>query len=109
MESVGNPLTVTCSVGSTSTRTAIRFHFNNTSYRDDRNDNGTLYPDVGIFVNCTFNMDDCSVQSSLTILQFSEQFRGQYSCLAYTTTPPLVTGENVTFSLEVKTLEAGDV
>ena len=101
---VGDPVTVTCSVGSTNSETTIRFYFNNTSY-DHCSNEGVNF---GIVVNSTFNQDDCSVQSNLTIQRFDKQFVGQYSCSAFTVRPTQV-GDNVTFSLEVAELETGNI
>ncbi|XP_065909777.1 uncharacterized protein [Dysidea avara] len=100
--SINSTVTFTCSAGSASPLTIINFYFNNTLYLDPNNV-GTLF-DVGIVVKSTFNQDDCSIQSTLTIQQFSEQFVGQYSCSVsiFTTT---MEGDNETFSLEVATPE----
>ena len=102
--SINSTVTFTCSAGSASPLTIINFYFNNTLYLDPNNV-GTLF-DVGIVVKSTFNQDDCSIQSTLTIQQFSEQFVGQYSCSVsiFTTT---MEGDNETFSLEVATPEEG--
>ena len=103
MASVGDPVTFTCNVGSASPLTVIRFYFNNTSYLDDYY-LGTVYSDVGIIINSTFNMTDCSVQSTLHIKHFDKQFVGQYSCSVYIFTLGQE-GNNMTFSLA--TLEIG--
>jgi len=95
--SVGDPVSFTCSVGSASPLTVIRFYFNNTSYLDP-NYLGTVYSDVGIVINSTYNMTDCSVQSTLHIKRFSKQFVGQYSCSVYLFLQGRE-GNNMTFSL----------
>ena len=90
--------------------TTIRFCFNYSCYLDPYY-NGTIYSDVGIVVNATFNMSDCSVESTFLIKQFSKQFVGQYSC-SVRLYIPLEDGDNVTFSLAVKTgtnLQLSDV
>jgi len=102
MALVGDSVTVKCSVGSATIDTRIQFYYNNTSYDHRRNNS------QDIFVTSTFNLDDCSVHSTLTIQQFSEQFEGQYSCSA-TTARPTQTGENVTFSIKAQPLEAGNI
>lgn len=99
--SFGDPVTFTCSVGSASHSTTIRFCFNNTCYSDPDYE-GNYYDDVGIVVNATFNMSDCSVESTFLIKQFSQQFVGQYRC-SVRLILPLEDGDNVTFSLAIKT------
>jgi len=94
-------VTFTCSVGSASPLTRIKFYFNNTLYFDPNNF-GRIYDDVGIIVTSTFNQTDCSAQSTLTIEQFSEQFEGQYSCSVSILATDLE-GSNETFSLKIAT------
>jgi len=106
--SVNSTVTFTCSVGSASSLTLIYFYFNNTVYFDPDNfgNFGKIYDDVGIVVNSTLNQSDCSVQSTLTIEQFNEQFEGQYSCSVSIFTADLE-GNNETFSLKVSKPEEG--
>ena len=103
--SINDTVNFTCTVGSASPLTIINFYFNNTLYFDPRNfgsrSNGMLYPDAGIFVNSTFDKDACSIRSTLTIQQFSEQFVGEYSC-SITIFSTELEGSNVTFSLVVE-------
>jgi len=105
--SIGDPVDITCSVGSTELSTIVVFIFNHTCYFDD-NESGTLFPDVGFLLNYTSSRDDCSVQTTLTILQFREEHIGQYSCQAIRYDPSFLEGDNVTFLIEVATLETGN-
>jgi len=98
--SINDTVKFTCSAGSASPQTIINFYFNNSLYFDPYNF-GMLYRDAGIFVNSTFDRDTCSIQSTLTIQQFSDQFVGEYSCSISISSIELE-GTNVTFSLAVE-------
>lgn len=103
--SFNEAIRLTCMVSPASDLTAIQFSFNNTIYRDV-NYYGVSYPNR-IRVNSTYHNENCSVQSTLTIEEFSQQFVGQYSCAATTFGTGGVTGNNITFNVMLARQETG--
>ena len=98
---------LTCIVSpAASDLTIIQFSFNNTIYRDAK------YYDIsdpnGIIVNSTYHNENCSIQSTLTIEKFSQQFVGQYSCAATIFGTNGTTGNNLTFNVTLARQETGD-
>ena len=73
-------ISLTCIVAPASDLTIIEFGFNNTIYRDSNFIGESYY---GITVNSTYHNDSCSVESTLFIEDFSEEFAGQYNCSAF--------------------------
>ena len=104
--SLDETIRLTCIVSPASDLTIIQFSFNNTIYRDG-NYYGESYPN-GIIVNSTYHNENCSIQSTLTIEQFSQQFVGQYSCAATIFGTNGATGNNLTFNVTLAGQETGD-
>ena len=88
---------LTCTVSPASDFTIIQFIFNNTIYRDANYIN--VSNPSGITVNSVYHNENCSVESSLTIENFSQHFIGEYSCSSYIFGNSRVVGNNVTFNV----------
>ena len=104
--SLNEAIRLTCIVSPASDLTTIQFSFNDTIYRD-ASFYGESYPN-GIRVNSTYHNENCSVQSTLIIEEFSQQFIGQYSCAATTFGTGGVTGNNITFNVMLARQETGE-
>jgi len=98
--SLNETVSLTCVVSPTIGSNAIQFSFNNTIYKD-LNFRSVSYP-IGITVNSTYHSENCSLESTLIIEHFDEQFVGEYKCSARTFGSNGVVGENVTFNVTLK-------
>ena len=108
MGSFNEAIRLTCIVSPASDLTIIQFSFNNIIYRNGNyNGEGESYPN-GIRVNSTYHNENCSVQSTLTIEQFSQQFIGQYVCAASIFGDSGATGNNLTFNVMLARQETGE-
>ena len=99
---------LTCIVSPASDLTIIHFSFNNTIYEDGNYDGVSYDYSNGIRVNSTFHNKNCSVQSTLIIEQFSQEFVGQYSCAAAILFGDGVIGNNITFNVMLARQETGE-
>ena len=105
-------LRLTCAVSPASDFTIIQFIFNNTIYRDANYVN--VSNPSGITVNSVYHNENCSVESSLIIENFSQHFIGEYSCSSFIFGNSRVVGNNVTFNVtlispEEKTCEYSNI
>ena len=90
---------LTCFVIPGSDATVIQYSFNDTIYGGSNLDSVLSYP-VGITVNTTYHYENCSIECTLIIEHFSQQFLGQYICSSYIIFDNGITsGENVTFNV----------
>ena len=94
---------LTCIVTPASHLTSIQFSFNDRIYRDG-NFHTVSYPD-GITVSSTYHIKNCSVESTLIIEHFRQQFVGQYSCSSSIFGSGGVTGNNLTFDVISENVE----
>ena len=100
--SAGEAVRLTCLVSPTSEFTLLHFSFNNTIYRDSYYFNDSS---VGITVDSIHYNENCSLESTLTIEHFSQQFAGQYTCLSSLFGNSRLVGDNVTFNVTLTSVE----